>query len=199
MAVYIFKVAKTAVEINECQKLLYKVFVEEEGFELTIPDKFESRSVYYYAKYENGVVACLRFVGATQSEIGLPLHDPAPYVSFDNRFIHAEVSRWVVAKDHRGKMLSTSSYKQCWETAEELGYDFVVSEARYAARSLHKRIGFKEYSEAFYDPDMSVAGDVDNQPNAIIMRAKVSDLVAKNSINNSANTAVVVEQYANIR
>ncbi|MCG8668415.1 MAG: hypothetical protein MI867_03310, partial [Pseudomonadales bacterium] len=100
---------------------------------------------------------------------------------FDSRYRFAEVSRWVIAAEHRGRITSRTVYLKCWEVAAELGFDYVVSEAKYKAKALHKRIGFQEYSAPYHDPDMHIQGDPENAPNAIVMRAKVSSLINKHS------------------
>lgn len=176
---YKYKIANSSQEIESCQALLRAVFNEEEGFDLVIPDQFESRSVYYYAHFNSEVVACLRFIQAVPGKPSLPLHVVAPDVRFDPRYTHAEVSRWVVAAEHRGRITSREVYRKCWEVAAELGYDYVVSEAKYKALALHKRIGFQEFSAPFHDPDMHAEGDAPGLANAVIMRANVDTLIAK--------------------
>lgn len=175
---YKFYVAKSPSEVSDCQALLRRVFIEEEGFDLSVPDEFEPRSVYLYCSVANRVIACLRIIKSSQGSL-LPIQKIAPSLSFENFGQSAEISRLVIAKEYRGKLLTSDAYRLCWMLGRDMGVEHFVVEARYSIRQLHKRIGFREYEVPFYDADMQESGRVVKEPNAVAMVASVAQLLQK--------------------
>ena len=183
-----FKIATTQIEIDACQNLLREVFLYDEGFSLTIPDRYESQSTYFYAKLKGIPVGCLRFVKGS-IEHPLPLQEVNPNIDLKGFSNYAEVSRWVISRNYRGKVMTGEALRQCWQNAALLELDHVFTETRYKVRRLHERLGFRPYSKPFYDPDMAIPGE-QQTPNAIIMHASLESLLDKHSYSDPSQISI---------
>ncbi|OUS23769.1 hypothetical protein A9Q99_27430 [Gammaproteobacteria bacterium 45_16_T64] len=171
-------VANSESEISECQNVLREVFVIEHGFDLVIPDAHEPQSVYMYAHIDKVVIGALRIV-IKRSGSQIPLEDVTEGDVLDGLGKVGEISRMAILPTYRGKTLNRSAYSECWELGGRYGLDNFIIEARYSIRSFHKRLGFVELGEPFYDPAMIEPGDSVGEPNAVIMVANVEGLRAK--------------------
>lgn len=174
-------VAKTTTEIAQCQDVLRKVFVVEHGFDLAIPDQYESQSVYVCAQVDNAVVGALRII-IKKAGGSIPLEDVTDNCTLTDLGTVGEISRMAILPTYRGKTLSRAAYAMCWDLGKQYGLDNFVIEARYAIRSFHKRLGFVESGQPFYDPAMVEPGDAVGEPNAVMMVANVDALCSRNAV-----------------
>lgn len=173
-----FCVAKSHAELAACRAILKTVFIEEEGFALNIPDRYEQHATYLYGKKGDQLVGCLRIVTATDQS-GTPVESVVGAPKLNDIKHYGEISRFAILPAYRGSVLGAHAYNTCWNLCSQLGLEYVVAEARYEIRFLHKRLGFKEFGEPFYDPDLQTADAPLAAANAILMIARVRDLVHK--------------------
>lgn len=172
------KLASSTSEIDNCQSILRRVFNDIEGYQLTIPDQYESESHYLYADVDGEMVGALRVVKGTPA-LGIPLSDVYPIERLQGLGVYGEISRLAILPEYRGKTIGFSTYAVCWELGRKLGLDYFVAEARYEIRALHKRLGFKEFSKPFHDPCLQAEGDAPLKANAVVMIADVKVLCKK--------------------
>lgn len=145
--------------------LMNQVFLEELGYNITIPDRYDYSSIYLKGTVDDKIVGCSRLI--ISSIYDLPIFEYFEKLSDLSNMKCAEISRLAMCKEYRGKSSWSNNAKYLVNLAKENNINFLLAEATLKTVSLYKHLGFKVIGK-YFDPTIAKPNET-NETNAVAM------------------------------
>jgi N-acyl-L-homoserine lactone synthetase len=149
-------------DLKDIYNLRYKVFCKELKFiqETKLEnkleeDKYDRYSTHIIAKYKNNVVGYVRII--TQSNnCPIPTEeyvDLKKYIPMGSKY--AEISRFIITKEHRKTILSTGIIRELIRYGLENDYDYFVITNSVIHENRYKKLGYYTVTKPYVYPPIN--------------------------------------------
>lgn len=150
------KLAKTGLEEAAIFKFRYEVYIKELGKfflkktknQKSLSDELDDRAYNFYYENSGKIKACLRCViqkpnSRLKNKFGLDL--------IDDNFLVAQLDRFMVDKDYRGKRIALYFFEWVYKFGLRNNVQLALIEAEECLVKLYIALGFKVYRTIYLD------------------------------------------------